>query len=132
MLNGSRPISLLPHRSLSAQPWRTHGWLGIVLATVFFLATRVVEKTSPGEAIPTGMDRLSDPLWNRLDDFVRVVIGPFFVAVFDVGGVYLTPDIKTPSAMVSWAQLLIAMLIFLSPDTTPCGGGHHWALASGT
>ncbi len=69
-------------------------------------------KTSAGEAIPTGMDRLSDPLWKSLDDFVRVVVGPFFVAVFDVGGVYLTPDIKTPSAMVSWAQLLIAMLIF--------------------
>jgi hypothetical protein len=79
---------------------------------VLFLATRVVEKTSAGEAILTGMDRLSAPVWNRLDDFVRVVIGAFFVAIFAVGGVYLTPDLKTPSEMVSWAQLLIAMLIF--------------------
>ena len=37
-------------------------WLGIVLAIVFFLATGVVEKTSAGEAILIGMDRLADPM----------------------------------------------------------------------
>ena len=101
-----------PPQPIGATLTDTWFWLGIVLVMVFFLATRLVEKTRAGEAILTGMDRLSDPLWNRLDDFVRVVIGAFFVAIFAVGGVYLTPDLKTPSEMVSWAQLLIAMLIF--------------------
>ena len=58
------------------------------------------------------MDRFTDPLWRRLDDFVRVTIGAFFVAIFAVGGVYLTPDLKTPAEWVSWTQLLIAGLIF--------------------
>lgn len=93
-------------------------WTGISLVLVFFLATRAVEKSSAGEAILLGMDRITDPLWNRLDDFVRVVIAAFFVAIFAVGGVYLTPDLKTPAEWVSWTQLLIAGLIF-SRKTQP-------------
>lgn len=87
-------------------------WTGIALVLVFFIATRAVEKSKAGETILLGMDRLTDPLWQRLDDFVRIVIAAFFVAIFAVGGVYLTPDLKTPAEWVSWAQLLIAGLIF--------------------
>jgi hypothetical protein len=87
-------------------------WLGISLVLVFFLATRAVEKSAAGETILLGLDRLTDPIWNRLDDFVRAVVGAFFIAIFAVGGVYLTPDLKTPSEIVSWGQLLIAMLVF--------------------
>lgn len=87
-------------------------WTGIALVLAFFLATRAVEKSSAGETILRGMDRITDPLWQRLDDFVRIVIGAFFVAIFAVDGVYLTPDLKTPAEWVSWTQLLIAGLIF--------------------
>ena len=87
-------------------------WTGIALVLAFFLATRAVEKSRAGETILRGMDRITDPLWNRLDDFVRVVIAAFFVAIFAVGGVYLTPDLKTPAEWVSWTQLVIAGLIF--------------------
>ncbi len=38
-----------------------------------------------------------------------------------VGGVYLTPDLKTPAEWVSWLQLLIAMCIF-SRRTLPLAG----------
>jgi hypothetical protein len=64
------------------------------------------------------MDRATDPLWNRLDDFVRAIIAMFFVAIFAVGGVYLTPDLKTPANWVSWSQLAIAAGIF-SKRTMP-------------
>lgn len=87
-------------------------WTGIALVLVFFLATRAVEKSSAGEAILRGMDRITDPLWKRLDDFIHLVVAGFFVAIFAVGGVYLTPDLKTPAEWVSWTQLLIAGLIF--------------------
>lgn len=93
-----------------ANPWF---WTGIGLVMVFFLATRLIEKSSAGETILLGMDRLTDPLHRRLDDFVRAVIASFFIAIFAVGGVYLTPDLKTPAEWVSWTQLLIAALIFL-------------------
>ncbi len=87
-------------------------WIGIALVLVFFIATRAIERSNAGEAILHGLDRLTDPLWKRQDDFVRAVVGAFFIAIFAVGGVYLTPDLKTPSEVVSWGQLLIAMLIF--------------------
>lgn len=87
-------------------------WSGIALVLVSFLATRVVEESRAGEAILRAMDRITDPLWLRLDDFVRAVVAAFFVAIFAVGGVYLTPDLKTPAEWVSWIQLLIAGLVF--------------------
>jgi hypothetical protein len=92
-----------------ANPWF---WMGISLVLVFFLATRTVERTPFGQAVLAGMDKVMNPLWLRLDDFVRVVIAAFFVAIFAVGGVYLTPDLKTPNEWVSWMQLLIAACVF--------------------
>jgi hypothetical protein len=49
---------------------------------------------------------------------VRAVIGAFFIAIFAVGGIYLTPDLKTPFEWVSWLQLLIAFGVF-SKRTMP-------------
>ncbi|WP_246018418.1 CopM family metallochaperone [Pelagibacterium montanilacus] len=93
-------------------------WLAIGLVLVFFVGTRVLETRRPGAAALDIMDRATDPLWNRLDDFMRVVIGAFFVAIFAVGGVYLTPDLQTPAEWVSWLQLLIAFGVF-SKRTMP-------------
>jgi hypothetical protein len=87
-------------------------WLAIVLVLVFFVATRLIEKSPAGETVLVGMDRVAKPLWSRLDDFVRAVIGAFFIAIFAVGGIYLTPDLKTPAEWVSWLQLLIAFGVF--------------------
>lgn len=107
-----------PPQPISATLANIWFWTGIALVMAFFLATRAVEKSRAGETILDAMDRITDPLWRRLDDFVRVVIAAFFVAIFAVGGVYLTPDLKTPAEWVSWTQLLIAGLIF-SRKTQP-------------
>jgi hypothetical protein len=101
-----------PPQPISATLTNVWFWTGIALVLVFFLATRAVEKSSAGETILAGMDRITDPLWQHLDQFLRIVIAGFFVAIFAVGGVYLTPDLKTPSEWVSWTQLLIAALVF--------------------
>ena len=87
-------------------------WLGIALVLFFFCATRFVERRPAGDRVLDGLDRLTHPLWTRLDDYVRAIVAAFFVAIFAVGGVYLTPDLKTPAEWVSWFQLLIAAAIF--------------------
>jgi hypothetical protein len=120
-----------PPQPISATLTNVWFWSGIALALVFFVATRAIEKSSLGEPILDTMDRLTNPLWNRLDDFVRVVIACFFVAIFAVGGVYLTPDLKTRAEWVSWFQLLIAGLIFSRKTQALAGLGiiALWLLA---
>lgn len=87
-------------------------WTAIAMVLLFLAMTRLVEDSKFGIAVTRLMDRLTDPLWNRLDDFVRATIAMFFVAIFSVGGVYLTPDLKTPTEWVAWSQLAIAAGIF--------------------
>ncbi len=87
-------------------------WLGILLVLGFFAAAVVVERGAFGPQLNGVLDRASSRLWDRSDDFMRAVIGAFFVAIFAVGGVYLTPDLQTPNEWVSWLQLLIAFLVF--------------------
>lgn len=103
---GARPR---PLAETLADPWF---WLAIILVLAFLLATITVERLSVGQAALNGLDRVTGPLWRRADDFMRATTAAFFVAVFAVGGVYLTPDLNTPSELVSWAQLAIAMGIF--------------------
>lgn len=98
-----------PVSATLGNPWF---WIGIALVLVFFIATRLAEISGPGKAALVAMDRVTAPLWNRADDFMRSVIAGFFIAVFAVGGVYLTPDLKTPAEWVSWTQLLIAVFVF--------------------
>jgi hypothetical protein len=87
-------------------------WLGIVLVVMFFTVARGLERTPYGSLALDGLDRLTQPLWGRLDDYIRAIVAAFFVAIFSVGGIYLTPDLRTPAEWVSWMQLVIAALIF--------------------
>ncbi|MCQ1574629.1 hypothetical protein NFO65_28330 [Neorhizobium galegae] len=112
---GARPR---PIATVLANPWF---WTGIGLVIAFFALTRVIEMNRFGAAVHDGLDYVSAPLWRRLDDYVRVTVGAFFVAIFAVGGVYLTPDLKTPAEWVSWLQLLLAACIF-SRRTMPIAG----------
>lgn len=87
-------------------------WVGIVLVFVFFGLMRAIERSMYGGMALEVLDRATGPLWQRLDDYIRAIIGAFFIAIFAVGGVYLTPDLKTPAEWVSWLQLVIAGMIF--------------------
>lgn len=100
---------------LSATLTNPFFWQGIMLVLLFFVATRLVEPTKLGVWLSDGMTRLGAPLAARLDDFLRATIAAFFIAIFSVGGIYLTPDLKTDSALIPWVQLGIAVCIFFRP-----------------
>ena len=96
-------------------------WAGIALVLIFFVATRLVEISTHGTAVSRGLNRCTGAAYTRLDDYIRAVVAAFFVAIFAVGGVYLTPDLKTDAEWVSWMQLVIAAAIF-SRRTMPLAG----------
>jgi hypothetical protein len=124
-------IVAAPQRPVLATLADAWFWIGIALVLACFLATRLVETSRYGVMILDALDRVTTPLWRRLDDYVRAIIAAFFVAIFAVGGIYLTPDLKTPHEWVSWVQLLIAAGIF-SRRTMPLSAAGIiglWALA---
>jgi hypothetical protein len=87
-------------------------WFGIGLVLLFFFLTRWIERGPWGNAAVDALNRVTRPIWVRQDDYVRSIIAGFFIAIFAVGNVYLTPDLKTPYEWVSWLQLVIACWIF--------------------
>jgi hypothetical protein len=86
-------------------------WIGLGLALVFFAATTVVERRGPGLAATRGLDAVTGWLREHADAFMIAVLFAFFVALFAVGGTYLTPDLKTDAQWVPWAQLVVALLV---------------------
>ncbi len=86
-------------------------WLGLGLVLVFFLATTVLERRAPGQAAMGVLDTATRPLRDHADAFMIAVLAAFFIALFSVGGSYLTPELKTESELLPWAQLLIGLLI---------------------
>ncbi|HYG48965.1 MAG TPA: DUF305 domain-containing protein [Allosphingosinicella sp.] len=86
-------------------------WLGVGLVLLFFVATTLLERRSPGLAATRGLDWATRPLRENADGFMIAVLAAFFVALFAVGGTYLTPELKTEAGWVPWAQLVIALLV---------------------
>jgi hypothetical protein len=86
-------------------------WVGLLLVLGFFLVATLLEPKRPGQLALQGLDKATTPLRTHADPFLLSVLAAFFVALFAVGGTYLTPDLKTDSELVPWAQLVIALLI---------------------
>ena len=86
-------------------------WFGVLLVLLFFLATTLLERRAPGVAATRGLDRATRPLQENADGFMIAVLAAFFIALFAVGGTYLTPELKTGSSLIPWAQLAIALLV---------------------
>lgn len=98
-----------PFTETLTTPWF---WLAVAIAVLVFAMTVAVERTAFADRVLAAMDHAAKPLWNRADDFVRATTAAFFIAIFVIGDVYLTPDLKTHSQWVSWAQLFIAAGLF--------------------
>jgi hypothetical protein len=86
-------------------------WLAIALVLIFFAATTLVERRAPGVAVTKGLDTATRWLREHADTFMIGVLFAFFVALFAVGGTYLTPELKTDLELIAWVQLLIALLV---------------------
>jgi hypothetical protein len=77
-------------------------------ALLWLFAGCAVERTSLGEAMARSLDRVTNGLRLHTEEMIRAVCGFFFISIWAVGGILLTPELKTTSPLVGILQLAIA------------------------
>lgn len=78
------------------------------LSVLALLVGGLLEGTVLGAALIRSLDRTT--AWARANTelMFRAVLGAFFVALWTLGGVILTPELKTANTALPWFQLAIA------------------------
>ena len=77
-------------------------------ALFLFFAGCMIERTSLGQAMIRSLDRVTNGLRLYTEEMIRAVCGFFFISIWAVGGILLTPELKTTSPLVGVLQLAIA------------------------
>jgi hypothetical protein len=90
----------------------------IVVALIWLLAGCFIEKTSLGEAMLRSMDRVTSGLRLHTEVMVRAICFFFFVSLWALGGILLTPELTSKSPLISPLQFVIAACL-LSRRTLP-------------
>jgi len=75
------------------------------------LTGHLVELTPLGDALSRSLDRVTATLRANSDLLLRAGCGFFFVALWTLGGILLTPELKTTSTLIPWAQLGFAFCL---------------------
>lgn len=88
------------------------------LALAILVTGCVVEGTAFGNAVQRALDRITEMIRNNTELMFRAGCGAFFIALWSMGGILLTPELKTDSASIPWLQFGIA-LGMLSRRTMP-------------
>ena len=93
------------------------------LSLVVMLAAVLIERTRVGVVLLETIDRLTDALRPRSEALLRACGGAFFIAIFVLGNVILTPELKTQSGVIPWLQAAIAIGLFCRPTMILSGLG---------
>lgn len=90
--------------------WVTDGsFIDLALVAIVLLTVGgIVGNTVLGRAIIASLDRVTSLARRDTEILMRAVYGGFFVVLWTVGGIIMTPELKTPVAAISWFQLCIA------------------------
>ncbi len=91
------------------------------VAILVLLVGCQVERTRLGEGMQRALDRVFSDLQFKTELMFRAGCGFFFVSLWAVGGILLTPELKTDSTAIGCLQLAIAAGM-LSRQTMPLSG----------
>ena len=86
---------------------RNFGYL-IGISVVALFAGALLEGTTVGTFMLRALDRATRVLRDNMETIFRASVAFFFIAVWGFGGVLLTPELKTNSALIGAIQLGIA------------------------
>jgi hypothetical protein len=87
-------------------------WQPVFWALLAFLLTCYLERSRVGYLIIRTLDSVTARLAPRVDDLYRSSTAVFFIALFAIGGIILTPELKTASPQIPWFQAAIAIGMF--------------------
>ena len=88
------------------------------LALSLLLAGCLLEGTFLGDAMIRSMDRVTRVMRENTELIMRATVGAFFVSIWVLGGIILTPELKTTAQWIGPLQLAIAAGM-LSRKTLP-------------
>lgn len=102
----------------------------LLLGVVVLLIACLVEGTGLGRLLIDGVNEISRLVEGQIETLFRAVYGAFFVCLWAVGNIILTPELKTTLAFVPWLQLAIAIGILWRPTMafSACGIAALYAL----
>jgi len=95
-------------------------WM-LAATSILALASGFLVEAEIGRQLSQALDRITSALQSNADLLIRTVCAFFFVALWTMGGVILTPELKTTSEAISWLQLAIAAGL-VSRRTLPGSG----------
>ncbi|MGE0563449.1 MAG: hypothetical protein AB7O50_02940 [Pseudolabrys sp.] len=81
----------------------------------------LVEPTPVGAAILRALDRTTEWIRDNTEMLFRAGVGMFFVAIWAIGGILMTPELKTNSTIIGFIHIGIAAGV-LSRRTMPLSG----------
>ncbi|MFC6743492.1 hypothetical protein [Methylobacterium tardum] len=82
-------------------------WL-TVLALACLMFGCLAEGTPLGGALLNALDRVTARIRTDTELLVRATLGFFLVSLWELGGIILTPELKTDVAWIPWLQLAMA------------------------
>ncbi|GJE52560.1 hypothetical protein GOFOIKOB_5633 [Methylobacterium tardum] len=78
------------------------------LALVCLMVGCLAEGTPLGTALLNALDRVTSRIRTDTELLVRCTLGFFLVSLWGLGGIILTPELKTDASWISWLQLAMA------------------------
>ena len=83
-----------------------------IAGVIVLSAVCIVERTPLGAVLVRSFDRMGAGIRARSEDLYRAGTGAFFVALFTLGNVILTPELRTDHQLIPWLQAGIAFGMF--------------------
>ena len=80
----------------------------VAVALVVLIAASLVDGTDFGAALLRALGHVMEPFRRHTEVLVRATCGFFFINLWFLGGILLTPELKTDSAFIPYLQLAIA------------------------
>ena len=119
-------VKWFAHYSVPQQPLPLHQvfngtfWQYNATAALFLWLLTMIERQQLGAVVTRSLDRLSAGLQPRVESLYRGGTVMFFTALWVLGDIILTPELKTSWPVIPWLQVAIA-LSMVSRRTMPLG-----------